>query len=126
MEALRHKISLLSGGVLCFLKDCLQCLDCRQGDAGLCSQVTTPRCFFHSLAGGVFVFFAVFTRPAAELIASCILAEGRLGVQVVEGVGLVASGSQFITRLAPVFAEEVGGFILCGFNRTYTTLIFCG
>jgi len=25
-----------------------------------------------------------------------------------------------------VFAEEVGGFILCGFNRTYTTLIFYG
>ncbi len=33
---------------------------------------------------------------------------------------------QFITRLAAVFAEEVGGFILCGFNRTYTTLIFYG
>ena len=30
------------------------------------------------------------------------------GVQVVEGVGLVASGFQFFTRLAAVFAEEVG------------------
>ena len=33
------------------------------------------------------------------------------GVQVVEWVGLVASRFlQFITRLAAVFAEEVGGF----------------
>ena len=31
-------------------------------------------------------------------------------VQVVEGVGLVASGFQFFTRLGSVFAEEVGGF----------------
>jgi len=31
-------------------------------------------------------------------------------VQVVEWVGLVASGFQFFTRLAAVFAEEVGGF----------------
>jgi len=30
---------------------------------------------------------------------------------VVEGVGLVASGFQFFTRLGAVFAEEVGGFI---------------
>ncbi len=54
------------------------------------------------------------------------MAEGLLGFQVVEAVGLVASGSQFSTRLAAVLAEEVGGFILCGFNRTFTTLIFCG
>ena len=32
------------------------------------------------------------------------------GVQVVEGVGLVASGFQFFTPLAAVFAEEVGCF----------------
>ena len=32
------------------------------------------------------------------------------GVQVVERVGLVAFSFQFITRLAAVFAEEVGGF----------------
>ena len=32
------------------------------------------------------------------------------GVQVVEGVGLVASGSQFFTRLGSMFAEEVGDF----------------
>ena len=31
-------------------------------------------------------------------------------VQVVERVGLVASGFQFSCRLAAVFAEEVGGF----------------
>jgi len=30
------------------------------------------------------------------------------GVQVVEWVGLVASSFQFFTRLAAVFAEEVG------------------
>ena len=33
------------------------------------------------------------------------------GVQVVEGVGLVASGSQFFSRLAAVFADEAGRFI---------------
>ena len=32
------------------------------------------------------------------------------GVQVVEGVGLIASSFQFFTRLPAVFAEEVGGF----------------
>ena len=32
------------------------------------------------------------------------------GIQVVEGVGLVASGFQFLLGLAAVFAEEVGGF----------------
>ncbi len=32
------------------------------------------------------------------------------GVQVVEWVGLVTSGFQFFTRLAAVFAEEVGDF----------------
>jgi len=34
----------------------------------------------------------------------------REGVQVVEGVGLVASGFQFFTRLGSVFAEEVENF----------------
>ena len=38
------------------------------------------------------------------------------GVQVVEGVGLVASGFQFFTRLAAVFAEEVGDFRFCIFD----------
>ena len=33
-----------------------------------------------------------------------------VSVQVVEWVGLVASGFQFFTRLAAVFAEEVCGF----------------
>jgi hypothetical protein len=32
------------------------------------------------------------------------------GVQVVEWVGLVPFSFQFVTRLAAVFAEEVGGF----------------
>ena len=35
--------------------------------------------------------------------------------QVVEEVGLVASGFQFFTRLGSVFAEEVGGFGMVGF-----------
>ena len=86
----------------------------------------TPLDFFIVWLAGVFVFFAVFTRPAAALICFLILAEGRLGIQVVEEVGLVAFRFQFFTRLGSVFAEEVGGFILCGFNRTYTTLIFHG
>jgi len=34
------------------------------------------------------------------------------GVQVVERVGLVASRLPFFTRLAAVFAEEVGGFFI--------------
>ena len=51
-------------------------------------------------------------------------AEGRLGVQVVEGVGLVASGFQFFTRLGSVFAEEVGGSFFCGFNWADTIFIF--
>ena len=33
-----------------------------------------------------------------------------IGVQVVEWVGLVASGFQFLLGLAAVFAEEVCGF----------------
>jgi len=36
------------------------------------------------------------------------------GVQVVEWVGLVASGSQFLLGLAAVFAEEIGGFFVIG------------
>ena len=44
------------------------------------------------------------------------LIEGRLGVQVVEGVGLVACGFQFFTRLAAVFAEEFDGFFFITFN----------
>ena len=38
------------------------------------------------------------------------------GVQVVEWVGLVASGLQFLLGLAAVFAEEVGGFGLFVFD----------
>ena len=36
-------------------------------------------------------------------------------VQVMEGVGLVASGFQFLLGLAAVFAEEVGDFGVFGF-----------
>ena len=32
-----------------------------------------------------------------------------------EGVGLVASGFQFLTCLGSVFAEEVGGFMFAKF-----------
>ena len=32
-------------------------------------------------------------------------------IEVVEGVDLIASGFQFFTRLASVFAEEVGDFM---------------
>jgi hypothetical protein len=38
------------------------------------------------------------------------------GVQVVEWVGLVASGFQLLLGLAAVFAEEVGGFGAFAFN----------
>ena len=47
---------------------------------------------------------------ALRCFASWKLTEGRLGAQVVEGVGLVASGFKFLLGLAAVFAEEVGGF----------------
>jgi hypothetical protein len=60
------------------------------------------------------------------LISECIRieVEGRLGVQVVEGVGLVASGFQFFTCLAAVFAEEVGGLTATGarYGTTDTNL----
>ena len=39
------------------------------------------------------------------------------GVQVVEGVGLVASGFQFLLGLAAVFAEEVCGFFIIEIGR---------
>ena len=39
-------------------------------------------------------------------------------IEVVEGVDLIASGFQFFTRLASVFAEEVGDFGLIGFDST--------
>jgi len=43
---------------------------------------------------------------------------------VVEGVGLVASGFQFFTCLAAVFAEEVGGLTATGarYGTTDTNL----
>ena len=41
----------------------------------------------------------------------------REGVQVVEGAGLVASGVQFITRLATVFTEEFGYTFMVIFIR---------
>ena len=45
-----------------------------------------------------------------------VATEGRLGVQLVEGVGLVASGFQFFSRLGSVFAEEVDGFGMFALN----------
>ena len=41
---------------------------------------------------------------------NCCSEQQPCGVQVVERVGLVASSFQFFTRLAAVFAEEVGSF----------------
>ncbi len=41
---------------------------------------------------------------------NCCSEQQPCGVQVVEWVGLVASGFQFLLGLAAVFAEEVGEF----------------
>ena len=51
-------------------------------------------------------------KPFLKAINEFATAEEQqpCGVQVVERVGLVASSFQFFTRLAAVFAEEVGGF----------------
>ena len=50
-------------------------------------------------------------KPFLKAIRECLIDEQQpCGVQVVEWVGLVASGFQFFTRLAAVFAEEVGEF----------------
>jgi hypothetical protein len=43
---------------------------------------------------------------ALRCFASWKLTEGRLGVQVVEGVGLVASGFQLFTLLTAKFCGE--------------------
>tara|TARA_B100001115_G_scaffold159419_1_gene133176 strand:- start:218 stop:391 length:174 start_codon:yes stop_codon:yes gene_type:complete len=53
----------------------------------------------------------------ALCISLQVEAERRIGVQVVEGVGSVASGSQFTPSLAAVFAEEFGGFAF-GIHRS--------
>ena len=51
-----------------------------------------------------------FTVKRSEKRVDLTVAEEQQpqGVQVVEWVGLVASSFQFCTRLAAVFAEEVG------------------
>ena len=51
-----------------------------------------------------------FTVKRSEKRVDLIVAPEQqpCGVQVVEWVGLVASSFQFFTRLAAVFAEEVG------------------
>ena len=41
-----------------------------------------------------------------------------VSVQVVERVGLVASSFQFFTRLAAVFAEEVGDYVIISLQGT--------
>ena len=56
-------------------------------------------------------------RPLALCVSLEVEAEGREGVPVVERVGLVASGVQFITRLAVVFTEEFGYFFMVIFIR---------
>ena len=55
--------------------------------------------------------------PLALCVSLEVEAEGRVGVLVVERVGLVASGVQFITRLAVVFTEEFGYFFMVIFIR---------
>ncbi len=55
-------------------------------------------------------------RPLVLCVSLEVEAEGRVGVQVVEGVGLVASGFQFFSRLGSVFAEEVDGFGMFALN----------
>ena len=45
-----------------------------------------------------------------QAVSTVALEQRPCRVQVVEWVGLVVSGLQFFTRLAAVFAEEVGGF----------------
>ena len=85
---------------------------------------------FQDWADGVFAFHPASTwcsfgksplgqaAPSTELCVSLeVEAEGRVGVPVVERVGLVASGVQFITRLAAVFTEEFGYFFMVIFIR---------
>ena len=47
-------------------------------------------------------------RPEERVDLTVAPEQQPCGVQVVERVGLVASSFQFFTRLAAVFAEEVG------------------
>jgi len=47
--------------------------------------------------------FTFFTGLPPRCSASWKPSKGRLGVQVVEGVGIVASGFQFFSSLAAVF-----------------------
>ena len=50
-------------------------------------------------------------KRSEERVGLTVAAEQQpCGVQVVEWVGLVASGFQFLLGLAAVFAEEVGEF----------------
>ena len=49
-------------------------------------------------------------RSEKRVVLTVAAEQQPCGVQVVERVGLVASGFQFLPRLAAVFAEEVGGF----------------
>jgi len=50
-------------------------------------------------------------KPFLKAINEFHIAEPQpCGIQVVEWVGLVASGFQFLLGLAAVFAEEVGHF----------------
>ena len=54
-------------------------------------------------------------RPLALCVSLEVEAVGRVGVQVVEGVGLVASSFEYFTFLAAAFTEEVGDFGLLSY-----------
>ena len=49
-------------------------------------------------------------RPEKRVVLTVAAEQQPCGVQVVERVGLVPFNFQFSTRLAAVFADEVGGF----------------
>ena len=51
-------------------------------------------------------------RPEKRVDLTVAAEQQPCGVQVVEWVGLVTFGFQFLPRLAAVFAEEVGDFVV--------------
>ena len=55
-------------------------------------------------------------RPERRVDLTVALEQQPCGVQVVEWVGLVASGFQFFSSLGSVFAEEFGDFSLTFFD----------
>ena len=55
-------------------------------------------------------------QSPAQRLRLLLVGGVSFSVQVVERVGLVASGFQFFSRLAAVFVQEVGGLPLHGFD----------